>query len=777
MRRPATYLPEILDESGYCLLGAETLLSRTEELKNQIEGVRKADDIEYVHKLRVASRRVRVALSIFEPCFRKKRIRKWKKTIRNLTRSFGAARDADVQITFLEGYMASAEPPTTQGLEYLITLHKARRAAMKPNLVKVLGTIEGSGILDDIFASCGQITDGEGGGKSNIRTLSTYEKAHNQISTRLDEAQALEPFVHDETAVAKHHELRIAAKRLRYTMEIFSSLYDEALSDDISLMKQFQDVLGEIHDYDVWIQDLKIDRQSVPSDARYGVSKLLAHLVETRRSRYRNFIHLWDDTMTNGHFAKIRQVTDTEPNSNIIRELLDRDGRVALISDIHGNLDALSAVVADAKESGLQIFLNAGDAVGFGIFPSQVVQALRSAMFLNVIGNVDLEVLEALRDPKPQKGDGTKGIAIRELSPSDVAYLQSLPKELRLEIGGRKVLVTHGTPDSVEEHIYPDSSEQRLREIAAKANADIIITGHSHMQMNRNIDGVTFVNPGSVGRPVDGDPKAEYAVLSFNPLTVEFREVNYDVETLADEMRRKGLPESHAQVQLRAIPLNVIRKQEDALVKKQLWKARSTIRQVRTVADRFLTDESHIDQDRRLALSIFDKTKPLHSLGKEERYWLECAAMLHDIGLSRSSKGHHKFSLKLILNESALPFTQRERYIIGSIARYHRKALPAKKHFNLAPLRKTERERIVVLSSILRVADALDYSHKSVVRKVNVRVFPNHIILECVVSGDHTLEDQSVRKKKDLFERVFKSDLTVVWKPQQAIRTGQLRPA
>jgi putative phosphoesterase len=391
-----------------------------------------------------------------------------------------------------------------------------------------------------------------------------------------------------------------------------------------------------------------------------------------------------------------------------------------------------------------------------------------------VIGNVDLEVLEALRKPNPQKSDGSKRIAIKELSPSDVAYLQSLPKELRFEIGGRNVLVTHGSPDSVDEHIYPDSPEERLKEIATKASADIIITGHTHMQMRRDVDGVTFANPGSIGRPVDGDPKAEYAVLSFNPLTIEFRRVSYDVEAAADEMRKKGLPENQVQVILRGIPLDNVSKQEEALVDKQLWKNRSTISKVRAVAKNFLPDETHAEQDRKLALTIFDKTKQLHSLGTEERYWLECAAILHDIGLSKSRKGHHKSSLRLILNDPGLPFTQKERYIIGSIARYHRKALPDKKHFNLTPLSQAEREKIAVLSSILRVADALDYSHGSVVRRVNVRSFPNHIVLECQASsGDHYLEDRSVRKKKDLFEKVFKNNLTIVWKPTQANRGKQ----
>jgi exopolyphosphatase/pppGpp-phosphohydrolase len=284
--------------------------------------------------------------------------------------------------------------------------------------------------------------------------------------------------------------------------------------------------------------------------------------------------------------------------------------------------------------------------------------------------------------------------------------------------------------------------------------------------MNRNVDGVAFVNPGSVGRPVDGDPRAEYAVLVFNPLTVEFKRVNYDVGALADEMRKKAQPESHVQAILHGVHLDTVKKQEEALTKRQLWKSRSTVKKVREVARNFLSDESHAEQDRRLALIIFDRTKQLHSLGAEERYWLECAAILHDIGLPRRRKGHHKLSLRFILNDPALPFTQKERYIIGSIARYHRKASPDSKHFNLKPLSETETAKVAVLSSILRVADALDYSHRSIVKKVKVRSLPNRMVLECLASGRHYLEDQSVRKKKSLFEQVFKSDLAIVWKSQ-----------
>jgi len=101
-RQPLT---EILDDvPAYCLFGAETILNRVGELEKQIAGAKNSDDIEYVHRLRVASRRVRTALNIFTECLPPKQVRKWKKTIRKVTVSCGAARDTDVLIAFLGDY-------------------------------------------------------------------------------------------------------------------------------------------------------------------------------------------------------------------------------------------------------------------------------------------------------------------------------------------------------------------------------------------------------------------------------------------------------------------------------------------------------------------------------------------------------------------------------------------------------------------------------------------------------------------------------------------------
>jgi exopolyphosphatase/guanosine-5'-triphosphate,3'-diphosphate pyrophosphatase len=165
-----------------------------------------------------------------------------------------------------------------------------------------------------------------------------------------------------------------------------------------------------------------------------------------------------------------------------------------------------------------------------------------------------------------------------------------------------------------------------------------------------------------------------------------------------------------------------------------------------------------------LALELFDKLSDLHSLGEEERYWLECAAILHDIGWSQGPKGHHKSSLKLILNEQEFPFTSDERYLIGSIARYHRKANPKNSHFHFAALSSKNKEKVRVLASFIRIADGLDASHAAVVTDFDLKIESDSVILDCFVSDDTSLESESILKKKDLFESVVRRKLIVQWR-------------
>jgi len=238
--------------------------------------------------------------------------------------------------------------------------------------------------------------------------------------------------------------------------------------------------------------------------------------------------------------------------------------RVALIADVHANLPALEAVLAHAKDQGVSKVWNLGDAVGYGAFPDEVVALLRKADVLSIIGNYDLKVLEFKEKGKKwqKKKHPEKYLAFewtyQHLSKKSRQYLRFLSQELRLKVKGKRILLTHGSPTSNEEPLGPETPEERLRELAKSAKADVIICGHSHQPLARQVGGVWFINPGSVGRPDDGDPRASYAVLEItaDALSVEHFRVGYDVQAAATAIRQQQLPETFAQMVLQGRSLD-----------------------------------------------------------------------------------------------------------------------------------------------------------------------------------------------------------------------------
>jgi putative phosphoesterase len=244
--------------------------------------------------------------------------------------------------------------------------------------------------------------------------------------------------------------------------------------------------------------------------------------------------------------------------------------KAALIGDVHANLPALEAVLAHANEAGVQGIWHVGDFVGYGAYPEEVVERLRRAETLSIVGNYDLKVLKFKkkrdkwrRSKRPEKWLAFKW-AYENLSRQSRAYLRSLPREMRFEVERKHILLTHGSPASNEEHLTPDTPEERFQELAHMADADVVVCGHSHVPFTRQVDGVWFINTGSVGRPDDGDPRAAYAILQLGPKRVEVRHyrVEYDVARAVAAIREHGLPEAFAQMLLQGRNLDVVMERE-----------------------------------------------------------------------------------------------------------------------------------------------------------------------------------------------------------------------
>lgn len=240
--------------------------------------------------------------------------------------------------------------------------------------------------------------------------------------------------------------------------------------------------------------------------------------------------------------------------------------KVALLADIHGNSAALKAVLRHASGKGaVQTILNLGDSVGYGPNPETVVKWIRGSQFINILGNYDKKVLSKKHrqanwsSVKTPEKRAMFTWTYHALSKGSRDFLKSLPKTRAIHLEKLELLMSHGSPDSISEHLQPDTPEERLIELAEKYPADAILFGHSHQPFIRTVHGVLFINPGSVGRPDDGDPRASYAILDLEEgkITVDLFRVPYAINDAVQAMRRTGLPEIFTQVIRQGLNLDV----------------------------------------------------------------------------------------------------------------------------------------------------------------------------------------------------------------------------
>src|SRR5438270_1775068 len=194
-----------------------------------------------------------------------------------------------------------------------------------------------------------------------------------------------------------------------------------------------------------------------------------------------------------------------------------------------------------------------------------------------------------------------------------------------------------------------------------------------------------------------------------------------------------------------------------------------TAEELRLSGGLLVEDWPHARQVERLSTQLFHATRPLHELDDHALRLLERAAFLHNTGMMIESRRHHKHSYRLI-KETRLPdFTDEERHEIACIARYHRRALPSTSHEEFAELSRRARKRVSALSAILRIADALDYSHDG--RVLQLAPVPRRsdnstwtIALKIRPLADLDAELEHAYDKADLFEKTFKRKLRLIIK-------------
>jgi protein phosphatase len=201
------------------------------------------------------------------------------------------------------------------------------------------------------------------------------------------------------------------------------------------------------------------------------------------------------------------------------------DGRLAVLGDVHGNIAALDAVLTAIRAAGITGGVCTGDLVLRGPQPDACVSRMALLGWPCVRGNTDAKV--ALRSPRPRSHPaaaraGSRSWTAHRLSDASLRYLAELPLTVRLRVGRFDVVAMHGAPDSPAEVLVDgDTGVERLAEIAKLLGADCVVTGHTHRPLVRRAGGCLFVNAGSVGEAVGGDPRPSWAWIAAGPSGLE----------------------------------------------------------------------------------------------------------------------------------------------------------------------------------------------------------------------------------------------------------------
>ena len=239
-----------------CVYGAQLISKYLKDLPQEIEGAKTGGDIEHVHRMRVATRRLRSSMPMFRSCIPKSKYKLWLKEIQNITKSLGSVRDFDVKIDCISKiiHKEDIERKYKPGLSRIILRLSQRRNKLQDHVHQTLDSLSDSNIVNemvDYFKIL--IKDND---QDFTYTHALYDLAYKNISTRLTNMLYYEDKALNPVNISDLHKMRIAVKYLRYTLETFSRLYNDDLNDSILITRKLQEILGDIHDCDVWLEFL-----------------------------------------------------------------------------------------------------------------------------------------------------------------------------------------------------------------------------------------------------------------------------------------------------------------------------------------------------------------------------------------------------------------------------------------------------------------------------------------------------------------------------------------
>ena len=313
------------------------MLKHLGSLTKEVEGVRDHpfEDTEYVHRMRVATRRLRSALPLFASCFPANQIQVWEKEIKRITGTLGEARDRDVQLIILNDTLKTLpDPKPVPGIKRLALRIKQERDTLQKRVVKNLDRFISSGVVEEMMESFREVLGKARVEESPDLSETIFDTALKRGMEGMADVLSYDDFVRDPGNVKQLHALRKSTKKLRYTLEFYNSPYNKGLKTYIDEVKDLQTILGDIHDCDVWIDFLPVfledekrrtldyfGHTKAMAKTRKGIEYLLKDRKEKRRVLYGNFLNSWNRLLTENFWEKLK--TDLRSGLN----LLDQSSR------------------------------------------------------------------------------------------------------------------------------------------------------------------------------------------------------------------------------------------------------------------------------------------------------------------------------------------------------------------------------------------------------------------------------------------------------------------
>ncbi|MGE3541400.1 MAG: CHAD domain-containing protein [Candidatus Tectimicrobiota bacterium] len=308
----------------FCLCGAQTALTHLEALVAEITPVRQGQDPESLHRMRVAARRLRSILPLYTVCISRQTCARWRKQLRRLLKALGATRDVDVQMASVTPLRAlGADEGEQAGLERVLVRLRQQHQALRPALTQALQRFEESDVSTEMQQLLTRLVDANLPYKDTPPGRAIYRKTRKAILLRLDKLQHYAPYVQQPDCLQELHAMRIAAKRLRYTLQAFAPFYPGALSEAVQTTRTLQDLLGDIHDCDVWaaqlptfFEDERARTEAYFGDVTFfsflapGILALQNNRAQFRTQRYQDFLAFWQQSQEQGVWERLRQVLD-----------------------------------------------------------------------------------------------------------------------------------------------------------------------------------------------------------------------------------------------------------------------------------------------------------------------------------------------------------------------------------------------------------------------------------------------------------------------------------